>query len=323
MKIFVTGGAGYIGSHTVYRLLKTGHKVTVYDNLSSGTKKNLFSKAKFIKGDILNYKLLEKSLKGGYDAVFHFAAKKSVEESMEDPNLYSENNLTGTINILRAMEAGGVAKFIFSSTAAVYGTPKKLPITEATPVQPDNYYGFTKLEIEKLLDWYAKLGKIKYASLRYFNAAGYDPSGKVTGLEKEPHNLIPVIMEVATGQRKELQIFGKNYKTPDGTGVRDYIHVTDLADAHLKALKYLDKKNSLIVNLGSEKGHSVLDVLEACRRITKQEIPSKIVGRRKGDPAALYASSQKARKVLSYKPKYSDLDKIIKTTWDVYKKLIK
>ena len=320
MKIFVTGGAGYIGSHVVYQLLKKKHKVTVFDNLSTGTKKNIFPKTKFIKGDILNYKKLRKSLKGNYDAVFHFAAKKDAGESMTDPLPYAENNICGSINLLKAMEEGGVDKIIFSSSAAIYGTPKKLPILENHPTNPSNFYGYTKLEIENLLKWKRHLGKIKFASLRYFNAAGFDPSGKIKGLEKNPGNLIPIIMEVATGQRKKLEIYGKNYPTKDGTCIRDYIHVTDLADAHIKALNYLNKKDELIVNLGSEKGHSVLEVLAKARKITKKEIPSKFVKKRKGDPAELYASSAKARKLLKYKPRYSDLDTIIKTTWNVYKK---
>lgn len=319
MKIFVTGGAGYIGSHVVYQLLKAGYKVTVYDNLSSGSKKNIFPREKFIKGDILNYNLLQKSLQGGYDAVFHFAAKKSVGESMEDPSLYAENNISGTINLLKAMQKNKVDKFIFSSSAAVYGAPEKLPLTENSNTNPENFYGYTKLEIENMLKWYARLGKIKYASLRYFNAAGFDPSGKVRGLEKDPQNLIPIIMEVATGKKKQLNIFGNNYKTKDGTCVRDYIHVTDLAEAHLKALLYIDKNKSIVLNLGSENGSSVTEVLETARKITHKTISAKVVARRKGDPAALYASSAKARKLLNYKPKYSDLESIIKTTWDVYK----
>lgn len=318
MKIFVTGGAGYIGAHVVQQLLAAKHQVTVYDDLSSGTKKNILPGVKFIKGDILNYKLLARSLKGGYQAVFHFAAKKAAGESLERISYYAVNNITGTLNILRAMEQNKVKKIIFSSTAAVYGTPNKLPITEKTPTQPENFYGFTKLEIEKLLAWYAAAGKFKYAALRYFNAAGYHPQGKITGLEKEPQNLIPVIMEVATGKRKHLDIYGGNYKTKDGTCIRDYIHVSDLAAAHLQALKHLNKNNSLIVNLGSDRGYSVKEVLATARKITKQEIPAKIRARRPGDPAALYASSNKAKKLLKYKPKHSSLEQIIKTTWKCY-----
>ena len=320
MKIFVTGGAGYIGAHVVYHLLKAGHKVTVYDNLSSGQKVNIFPKTKFIRGDILNFKKLAFAMKGGYEAVFHFAAKKNVGESMENPDLYAANNICGSINILQAMSENKIKKIIFSSSAAVYGTPDKLPLTERSTTHPDNFYGFTKLEIENLLKWKEKLGKIKFASLRYFNAAGFDPSGKVKGLEKDSQNLIPVIMDVAIGKKKRLDIFGGNYKTQDGTCVRDYVHVSDLAQAHIKALQYLRKHNDLIVNLGSGKGWSVRQVVAKARNVTGKKIPIKMTKRRIGDPPALYASEKKAERLLNYKPKYSDLDTILKTTWDIYKK---
>ena len=319
MKIFVTGGAGYIGAHVVFKLLEKKHQVTVYDDMSSGSKLNIFPKVKFIKGNILNYKKLSDSMKGGFDAVMHFAAKKDVGESMKKPGLYTENNLGGTINVVNAMVENKIKKIIFSSSAAVYGTPDKLPLTEKSPVHPDNFYGYTKLEIENLLAWYAKLGKIKYAALRYFNAAGYDPSGKVRGLEKDPPNLMPVIMEVANGTRKQLKIFGDNYKTKDGTCIRDYSHVTDLAEAHLQSLKYLNKNKELTINLGSGKGYSVLQVLEMAKKITKKNIPAKVVARRQGDPAALYSSSASAKRLINYKPKYSTLPIMIKTMWEVYK----
>ncbi|MBU0731573.1 UDP-glucose 4-epimerase GalE [Patescibacteria group bacterium] len=320
MKIFVTGGAGYIGSHVVYHLLKKGHQVTVFDDMSTGTKKNIFPEVKFIKGNILNQKKLSEAMIGGYDAVMHFAAKKDVGESMENPNLYSENNITGTINVLKAMEERNIKKIIFSSSAAVYGIPEKLPVTLKSELNPNNYYGYTKLDVERIFEWLSKLGKIQYAALRYFNAGGYDPSGKVRGLEKNPQNLLPVIMEVATGKRKELLIYGDDYDTKDGSGVRDYIHVTDLADAHIKSLSYLNKnKESLVLNLGSGQGYSVKEVLERSILITKKMIPAKIVARRPGDAAALYTNSKKARKMINYKPKYSDIDTIIKTMWEVYK----
>jgi UDP-glucose 4-epimerase len=319
MKIFVIGGAGYIGSHVTRHLLDSGYDVTVFDNMSSGCEENLFKESKFIKGDILDYRGLADSMKG-YDAIIHLAAFKGAGESMIKPEIYSVNNITGTINILNAACETGIKKFIFSSSAAIFGEPKYLPMDELHPTEPINYYGFTKLEIERILSWYEKLRGIKFVSLRYFNAAGYDINGRITGIEKKPENLLPIIMEAASGVRKKIMIFGDDYDTKDGTGIRDYIHVTDLASAHLKAVEYLDAGKSLLVNLGSENGISVKEMVETSRKITGKQIPSEITARRPGDPATVIASSKKALELLNWKPLYSDVNTLVESTWKVYLK---
>lgn len=321
MKVLVIGGAGYIGSHVVKALLndrEEKHEVTVFDNLSSGLRENLFKEAAFIEGDILDYAALKKAMEG-QEALIHLAAFKAAGESMIYPEKYSVNNITGTLNILNAACETGVKYFVFSSSAAIYGEPVYLPIDEEHPKKPTNYYGFTKLEIERFLDWYDRLKGIKYAALRYFNAAGYDPEGVVCGLEKNPANLLPVVMETAVGMRSEVKVFGNDYDTPDGTGVRDYVHVTDLADAHVKSLHYIARhRESLAVNLGSENGISVDEMIKATRKITGQPVKSVYVERRAGDPAKLVASSKKAKELLNWHPRYSDVDTLVKTTWDAY-----
>ena len=260
-------------------------------------------------------------MKNGYDCIIHLAAFKAAGESMIKPEKYSTNNINGTLNILNAASQCGLKNIVFSSSAAVYGSPQYLPIDEKHPRNPDNYYGYTKLAIEGFLGWYDKLKEIKFAALRYFNAAGYDFEGKISGLEQNPANLLPVIMEVAAGIRKKLQIFGNDYDTRDGSGIRDYIHVTDLANAHVLALKYITKTNtSLTVNLGSEIGVSVLEMLNTAREITGKEIPTEIVGRRPGDPSTLYATSKTAKNILNWQAEYSNVEQLIGTTWQVYKK---
>jgi UDP-glucose 4-epimerase len=329
MNILIIGGAGYIGSHVAREFLDQGHRVTVYDNLSSGLRGNLFPEAAFIHGDILDYHALFTAVKGGppsqnsaFDAIIHLAAFKAAGESMVKPEKYSVNNISGTINILNAAVEGGVKNIVFSSSAAVYGEPQYLPIDEKHPANPENYYGFTKREIEGFLGWYEKIRGIRFASLRYFNAAGYDVKGRITGLEQNPANLIPVIMEAACGMRKEVQVFGKDYDTPDGTCIRDYIHVNDLALGHVAALDYISRAGkSLVVNLGSETGSSVLEILEAARRVSGKAIPSIITGRRPGDPAKLTASSRLAHELLNWKAQYSDVNTLIKTTWEVYRRV--
>lgn len=320
MKILVIGGAGYIGSHVARHFLDAGHGITVFDNLSSGRRENLFPEAAFIEGDILDYRQLTDSMGKGFDGLVHLAAFKAAGESMAHPEKYSVNNISGSINILNAAAETGIRHFVFSSSAAVYGEPRYLPIDEKHPTEPENYYGFTKLEIERLLNWYDKLKNITYATLRYFNAAGYDKAGRITGLEQNPANLLPVIMEVAAGKRDKLQVFGDDFTTKDGTGVRDYIHVTDLAAAHLQAMEYIRKHDaSFTVNLGSEQGLSVMEIVEAARRITGKAIPLEITGRRPGDPAKLIASSAEAFRLLSWKAEFSDLETLISTSWDRYK----
>ena len=319
MKVLVIGGAGYIGSHVVKALMKAGHTVTVFDNLASGLRQNLFPQNEFIHGDILNPQQLDAAFAKKFDAFVHLAASKAAGESMIVPEKYSTNNITGTLNIMNAAVKNGCLNMVFSSSAAVFGAPQYLPIDEKHPQDPENYYGYTKLDIEHFMVWYDKLKGLKFAALRYFNAAGYDPEGELTGLEQNPANLLPVIMEVACGMRKKLNIFGNDYETRDGTCIRDYVHVSDLADAHVKALDYITKnKKSLTVNLGSETGITVTEMLDAARRITGKPIPADYVDRRPGDPACLYATSAYARKTLKWVPKYSDIDTLIDSTWKAY-----
>jgi len=321
MKVLVIGGAGYIGSHVVQCLMDGGHEVCVFDNLSSGLRENLFAGNEFINGSILIPRDLEAAFAGGFDAFIHLAAFKAAGESMINPEKYAVNNICGSVNLMNAAVKNGVRLMIFSSSAAVYGEPAYLPVDENHPVRPENFYGFTKLEIERIMEWYDKLRGLKYASLRYFNAAGYDVKGRITGLEQNPANLLPVIMETAAGTRKELKVFGSDYDTRDGTCVRDYIHVSDLARAHIMALSFIaDGNESLTVNLGSERGVTVREMLEAARRITGREIPAVYTGRRPGDPAALYSSAKSAREKLGWVPEYSDIDTIISSTWAVYRK---
>ena len=321
MKVLVIGGAGYIGSHVVKELMAKNHEVTVFDNLSSGLIQNLFKKNEFIAGDILHPEDLDKAFARGFDAFIHLAAFKAAGESMIFPEKYSINNINGTLNILNAAVAHNCLNMVFSSSAATFGEPQYLPIDENHPKNPENYYGFTKLKIEEFMGWYDKLKNLKFAALRYFNAAGYDPEGVIYGLERNPANLLPVMMEVACGKRGKLKVFGSDYDTRDGTCIRDYIHVTDLASAHVLALEYIAKnKKSLTLNLGTGKGITVTEMLEATRRITGKEIPAEYVGRRAGDPAQLTASSKLAKEELGWEPKYSDVDTLIKSTYDAYLK---
>ena len=321
MHVLIVGGAGYIGSHVAKAFLDRNHRVTVYDNLSSGLRENLLPASGFVHGDIQDeLKLRDLMTSAEIDAVVHLAAFKAAGESMIVPEKYSHNNIAGTISLLNAMIHAGVSRIVFSSSAAVYGEPEYLPVDEEHPTRPENFYGFTKLEIERLLHWYSSLKGVRYAALRYFNAAGYDPEGIITGLEQNPANLLPVIMEVAVGKRKELQIFGDDYPTEDGTGVRDYIHVTDLAVAHVLAMEHIEAKaEDLTVNLGSESGISVQEMVDVARRVTGEKIPAKTVARRPGDPARLVASAGLARKLLGWKAEYSDVETLIATSWRAYR----
>lgn len=319
MKVLVVGGAGYIGSHVSWELLSQGHEVTVFDNLSSGDRINLNPESHFIHGNILDPLAIRQALKN-QEAVIHLAAFKAAGESMIDPGKYAWNNIAGTIGLLNAMVEQGVNLLVFSSSAAVYGEPQYLPLDENHPTIPENFYGQTKLEIEKLLQWYAKLKGLKWAALRYFNAAGYDNQLRIRGLEQNPANLLPIIMEVAVGKRPQLGVFGDDYPTRDGTCIRDYIHVTDLATAHVKSLdKLAHGADNILVNLGSENGVTVLEMLQTARRITGKPIPARIEGRRPGDPASLVASSALAQKTLNWKAQYSSVENLIESTWNVYR----
>ncbi len=319
MKILIIGGAGYIGSHVGRAFLDAGHEVAVFDDMSTGCPENIFPEEEFLRGDILDYPALLGAMRGR-DALVHLAAAKAAGESMENPGKYSTQNLCGTINIVNAAVEAGVGKLVFSSSAAVYGEPRYLPMDEAHPTEPENYYGFTKLEIERILAWYDRLKGLRYAALRYFNAAGYDPAGRVRGLEKDPANLIPRVMEVAAGLKPLIQVYGDDYPTRDGTCVRDYVHVGDLARAHMAALDWISRNDeSLTVNLGSEAGFSVAEILDAARRVTGKSIPSEVVGRRPGDPATVCASSALAREKLGWKAELSDVETLVASTWDAYK----
>ena len=324
MKVLLFGGAGYIGTHVAMAFLDRGDHVGIYDNLSSGLRSNVPEGAEFFEGDILDREKVAEVLSKGWDAAVHLAAFKAAGESMVKPEKYSENNISGSLIIMTECEKHGCMNFILSSSAATYGEPKYLPIDEKHPTNPENYYGYTKLCIEENLKWYSKLKGLHFAALRYFNAAGYDVDGRMMGLERNPANLIPVIMECAVGIRKEVGIFGTDYDTPDGTCIRDYVHVTDLADAHVAAADYLmNKKEDLIVNLGSETGISVREIVETARRVTGQPIPSVDSPRRPGDPAKLVASSTLAHEKLGWSAKYSDPETLIGSTWKVYKENFK
>lgn len=322
MRVLVTGGAGYIGSHIVLELMELGHEILVVDDMEKGNEANLFPGNEFIKGEIQNPEILKQTFAKKIDAVFHFAAWKAAGESMTDPLKYTMNNLNGTFTLLNALIQYECKYIVFSSSAAVYGAPKYLPIDENHPLQPENYYGYTKLCIEENLEWFDKLKGLKSARLRYFNAAGYDTKGRIKGIEKTPANLLPIIMEAAAGIRNGYEIFGTDYETEDGTCVRDYIHVSDLAKAHVLALDYIMSKNeSLTVNLGSESGYSVKEMADLSEKVVGKNIPHKTGPRRKGDPAKLLASSAKARELLNWKPNYSDAETLLSSMWNLYKNL--
>ena len=320
MKILVTGGAGYIGSHVVYELIDQGHDVTILDDMSLGLEENIDPRSIFVQGSTHSDSDLDSVLSVGFDGIIHLAAWKAAGESMTDPAKYAHNNLIGTINLLNACDRHGIKRFVFSSTSSVYGNPEYIPIDENHPTDPISYYGETKLQVEKNLKWFSDLKGIRFGVLRYFNAAGYDIKGRIKGRERNSLNLIPIAMEVAAGIREKMQVFGDNYDTHDGTGVRDYIHVSDLAIAHMKALNYIsDNDKDLLVNLATGEGHSVLDVINKSKEVSGKDIPFDIVGRRAGDPATVVAVSNRANKVLDWSTKYSDLDTLIRTAWNVYK----
>lgn len=321
-KILVTGGAGYIGSHVVESLQKHGYQVIVLDNLYSGKKQNLPPNITFIKASILSINALRQAFtQYNPDAVIHLAALKAAGESMVDAISYSDTNIIGTINVLKVMLTHKVKYFVFSSSAAVYGEPQYLPIDEEHILSPTNYYGATKLIMENIIRWYSKVYELKYTTLRYFNAAGHMPYSKLTIVEPDPQNLIPIVLEVATGKRKKLQIFGNDYATHDGTCVRDYIHVCDLAEAHVLSLKYMEQdEESLELNLGTGKGYSVQEIYNAACQITQQTIPMEYTDKRFGDSAELYAKSVLAHKKLKWIPQYTNIETILQHSWNAYLK---
>lgn len=317
MSVLVLGGAGYIGSHTVYELIDNGYDTVVADNLSTGHVQAVHPKARFYKGDIRDKEFLNDLFKKeDIDSVIHFAAYSLVGESMHEPMKYYNNNLYGTINLLECMENNGVKNIVFSSTAAVYGEPKRVPILESDDTEPTNTYGETKLSMEKMMKWQSQAKGLNFVALRYFNACGAHVSGKIGEDHFPETHLIPIILQVPNKKRSAITIFGDDYDTPDGTCIRDYVHVTDLARAHILAMEYLKKGgNSNVFNLGSGVGFSVKEIVSAAEKATGFEIPKEFGPRRAGDPAKLIASSQKAKEVLHWKPEFDNIDDIIKTAW--------
>ena len=308
MNVLVIGGAGYIGSHVTYELCDQGYNVTVLDDLSTGFINNIDKRANFIQHSFADDSILSKALID-IDCVIHLAALKAAGDSMNEPIKYSKSNVINSINLINLCIESNVKSFIFSSSAAVYGNPTYLPLDEKHDLNPINYYGFTKLIIEQQLTWLNSLKGIKIGLLRYFNAAGYDINGRVKNKEKNPQNLLPIVMEVASGERSNMSVYGNDYETPDGSCLRDYIHVNDLALGHVKAIDALLHKSKIITNLATGKTYSVLEVIELAKKITGKEINYSIVERRAGDPAALYAKSNND---LNFKNKHSDLETIIK-----------
>lgn len=316
LRVLVTGGAGYIGSVTVEQLLDNGHSVVVYDNLVKGHKGAVDPRALFVEGDVADAELLEKTLTENHiDAVMHFAAASLVGESMVDPGKYFRNNISSGVNLADTMLRAGVHMLVFSSSAATYGIPGSVPIKETDPTVPINPYGESKLMYERLLRWYGEANGLRFVSLRYFNAAG--ASGKYGEVHDPETHLIPLVLQVALGQRPSVQIYGDDYPTEDGTAVRDYVHVVDLANAHVLALGWLKSGGeSRVFNLGNGKGFSVQEVVEAAREVTGKEIPAQMGPRRAGDPAVLVASAEEITKTLGWKPNYPELADIIRTAWD-------
>ncbi len=319
MRVLVTGGAGFIGSVVAAELVQAGHTVCIYDNLIHGHRKAVIPSAEFVLGDVADRKTLEETLRRfKIEAVLHFAALIEAGESMQAPEKYFRNNSAGTLSLIESMLACGVRKLVFSSTAALYGEPKRTPIEESAVLRPTNVYGESKLIAESMLTWFSRIHGMRYASLRYFNAAGATVE---LGEDHRPEShLIPNILQVAMGKRESVSIFGSDYPTHDGTCIRDYIHVTDLASAHILALVALDEHPCLIYNLGNGRGFSVREVIQTARKITGHKIPVVEAPRRPGDPAVLVASSEKIQRELGWKPKFPTLDAIIASTWQWYQK---
>lgn len=320
MKVLVTGGAGYIGSHAVRLLARAGHDVWVYDNLVAGHRAAV-PKGRLIEGQLMDRPRVIEALRGhGIEAVMHFAAFAAVGESVADPAKYYQNNVVASLNLLEAMRECGVTKMVFSSTTATFGVPERMPITEDEPQRPINPYGFAKLVIERALADYAHAYGLSYAALRYFNASGASADGDL-GEDHDPEtHLIPIVLQVALGQRTHVTVFGDDYPTPDGTCIRDYVHVDDLATAHLAALERLQPGAVLLLNLGTGRGHSVREVIEACRRVTSHPIPIVVGPRRPGDPPELVADAHRAAQVLAWRPRHTDIEAIVRTAWQWHSK---
>lgn len=323
MAILVTGGAGYIGSHVVLELIRNDYDVIVFDNLENGHREALLG-GRLIVGDLRDEGFLYEVFKSNkIDAVMHFAAYTSVEESMVDPIKYYENNVLGTLNLLKAMIKNDISNIIFSSTAAVYGVSKCVPLIEQDEVFPKNVYGKTKLEVENILESLRKVNKISYVVLRYFNASGADKSGVIGESHKNETHLIPLVLQVANKERDKIYVYGDDYDTKDGTCIRDYVHVSDLAKAHIMALNKLRLDNiSGVYNLGNGEGFSVMEVIEEARKITKMPIKEEFVARREGDVPYLVASYKKAKEDFLWEPKFRDLGEIIETAWNWQKNKI-
>lgn len=316
MRILVTGGAGYIGSHTLQQVLAAGHEAWAYDNLNKGHR-GAVPEGRLVVGDLHDTEHLAATLKQHkIDAVMHFAAFALVGESVEDPQLYYNNNIAGGISLANAMLKADVKRIVFSSTTATYGVPEQVPIRETEDQRPINPYGFSKFVFEKLLEDYAHAYGWGYAALRYFNAAGASEDGTIGEDHTPESHIIPLVLQVALGQRDKIFIFGDDYPTPDGTCIRDYVHVLDLASAHLLALEKLEDGTAIKVNLGTGRGNSVQEIIQACRQISGHPIPSEVSPRRPGDPPELIADASLANEVLGWTPKYTDIEEIIRTAWN-------
>jgi UDP-glucose 4-epimerase len=316
MKILVVGGAGYIGSVCAELLLDEGHGVTIFDNLTEGHRRAIDPQAEFVEGDLIDRQSIEKTLaKQHPDAVMHFAANALVGESMQNPSKYFRNNIANGLNLLDAMVGAGVEKIVFSSTCAIFGPPERVPIDETMPARPINPYGESKLAFEKILRWYGQIHGLKFISLRYFNAAG--ASTKFGEDHRIETHLIPSVLKVALGQKPNVEIFGTDYETPDGTCIRDYIHILDLARAHILAL---ESAKSDFYNLGTGGGVSVREVIDSCRKLTGRKIDIVEKPRRPGDPPRLIASSEKIKRELGWKPQFQSLDAIIESAWKWHQK---
>jgi UDP-glucose 4-epimerase len=316
MNVMVVGGAGYIGSHAVRMLLDAGHRVCVYDNLSRGHRQAVPA-GMLVEGELADREKLVATLREQQiDAVMHFAAFALVNESVNDPALYYRNNVIATLELLDAMRAADVKKIVFSSTTATYGAPEIIPIPESTPQHPINPYGFTKLVVEQALADYAAAYGFAYAALRYFNAAGARPDGTIGEDHSPETHLIPIVLQVALGQRECITVFGTDYPTPDGTCIRDYIHIDDLGAAHLLAMEKLEPGKGICVNLGTGRGTSVREIIDACREVTGHPIPEQVGPRRAGDPPELVADASLARRLLGWTPRYTDVSSIVETAWN-------